>query len=61
MLIDDVNFINFPVVFIAYVAALATTMGAHRLYTHRAFRANKWIRLALVTFQTTAGQVHYLI
>ena len=41
----------------ACVSGLATTMGAHRLYAHRTYKANKWIRLALVTFQTLAGQV----
>lgn len=43
---------------LAYISALATTMGAHRLYTHRTFKANKWIRGALVFFQTVAGQVN---
>lgn len=51
----------FAVLLLAYASALATTMGAHRLYTHRTFKANKWIRLALVTFQTVAGQVYMMI
>ncbi|XP_065222781.1 acyl-CoA Delta-9 desaturase-like [Planococcus citri] len=43
-------------VFTAYLAALAVTMGAHRLYTHRTFKANKYVRLILVVIQTMAGQ-----
>lgn len=32
-------------------------MGAHRLYCHRSFKANKWIQMMLVAFQTMGGEV----
>lgn len=33
------------------------TIGAHRLYAHKAFKARFPLRLALILLQTIAGQV----
>jgi stearoyl-CoA desaturase (delta-9 desaturase) len=38
------------------IAGFGITIGAHRLYTHRCFRANKTLQILLVTFQTMAVQ-----
>ncbi|XP_050534263.1 acyl-CoA Delta-9 desaturase-like [Daktulosphaira vitifoliae] len=43
-------------IFLSISSALAVTMGAHRLYTHKTFKANWWIRFCLVFGQTVAGQ-----
>lgn len=37
-------------------AALGTTIGAHRLYTHRTFKANLKLRILLMIMQTSAVQ-----
>jgi len=36
--------------------AISISVGAHRLYSHRSFKSNKWIRLALMASQTLTGQ-----
>ncbi|KAL5235901.1 hypothetical protein ACI65C_003311 [Semiaphis heraclei] len=41
---------------VASASALSVTMGAHRLYTHRTFKCNEWIKALLVFGQTVAGQ-----
>lgn len=46
-------------VIVAGASALSVTMGAHRLYTHRAFKCNDWVRFLLVFGQTVAGQVSF--
>ena len=38
------------------ISALGTTVGAHRLYTHRTFKANLRMRVMLVIMQTLAAQ-----
>jgi stearoyl-CoA desaturase (Delta-9 desaturase) len=38
------------------VSALGTTVGAHRLYTHRTFKANLKMRIMLMIMQTSAAQ-----
>lgn len=34
-----------------------TTVGAHRLWSHKAFKANTFLRFLLMISQTMAGQV----
>ncbi|XP_049960474.1 acyl-CoA Delta-9 desaturase-like [Schistocerca serialis cubense] len=43
-------------ILVGVVSGLGVTIGAHRLYTHRSFRATWGLRLALVTLHTIAGQ-----
>jgi stearoyl-CoA desaturase (Delta-9 desaturase) len=38
------------------LSALGTTVGAHRLYTHRTFKANLKMRIMLMIMQTAAAQ-----
>jgi stearoyl-CoA desaturase (delta-9 desaturase) len=38
------------------MSAFGVTIGAHRLYTHRAFRANTILKVILLTWQTMAVQ-----
>lgn len=43
--------------FVGYLgASLGVPMGAHRHFTHRSFKANQWIRLALLLAFTLTGQ-----
>jgi stearoyl-CoA desaturase (delta-9 desaturase) len=39
-----------------FMCAFGTTIGAHRLYTHRAFRANRQLQVLLLFWQTMAVQ-----
>jgi stearoyl-CoA desaturase (Delta-9 desaturase) len=39
-----------------FIVAFGTTVGAHRFYTHRTFKANTKLRFMLVLFQTMAVQ-----
>lgn len=41
---------------IGFTVAFGTTVGAHRLYTHRSFKANTKFRFLLVLMQTIAVQ-----
>lgn len=41
---------------VGFIAGFGTTVGAHRLYTHRTFKANAKLRFLLVLFQTIAVQ-----
>ncbi|CAH1726323.1 acyl-CoA Delta-9 desaturase [Aphis gossypii] len=41
---------------VAGASAFSVTMGAHRLYTHRTFKCNDWVKALLVFGQTVAGQ-----
>ncbi|CAH0777417.1 unnamed protein product [Bemisia tabaci] len=41
-------------------AGLVTTMGAHRLFTHRTYKANYWLRAFLIISQVVAAQVREL-
>ena len=42
---------------LGYLCGIAITLGGHRMYAHRAFKANVWIRLVVVVLHTIAGQV----
>ena len=37
-------------------AGFGTTVGAHRLFTHRTFKANKILKILMVILQTMSGQ-----
>ncbi|CAG9806417.1 unnamed protein product [Chironomus riparius] len=39
-----------------YAAGQGVTMGAHRLWSHRAFKANRWLKIFLLYMHTLAGQ-----
>lgn len=39
-----------------YVSSEGVTIGAHRLWAHKTFKANKGLTIALVFLQTMAGQ-----
>ena len=41
---------------VGFIVGFGTTVGAHRLYTHRTFKANAKLRFMLVLFQTVAVQ-----
>ncbi|KAI5631258.1 fatty acid desaturase domain-containing protein [Phthorimaea operculella] len=43
-------------VFVAYVSTEGVTIGAHRFYTHKSFKAVPFLRAALILMQTIAGQ-----
>lgn len=59
--IDNLFVGTFSAVTIAGASALSVTMGAHRLYTHRTFKCNDWVRALLVFGQTIAGQVSLFV
>ncbi|KAL0831993.1 hypothetical protein ABMA28_001493 [Loxostege sticticalis] len=42
--------------FVMYIAAEGVTIGAHRLYTHKTFKASPLLRAVLIIMQTMAGQ-----
>lgn len=52
-----VNILMFLAFLVAVAGGLGVTMGAHRLYSHKTFKAKPALRLALVLLQTMAGQV----
>jgi stearoyl-CoA desaturase (Delta-9 desaturase) len=41
---------------VGILAGLGTTIGSHRLFTHKTFKANKPLKLAILFCQTMAGQ-----
>ncbi|XP_063706275.1 acyl-CoA Delta12-desaturase-like [Culicoides brevitarsis] len=41
---------------LAYGAGIGVTMGAHRHFTHRAFKVVPWFRVILIILHTIAGQ-----
>ncbi|KAI5754551.1 hypothetical protein M8J77_009499 [Diaphorina citri] len=57
MFTGEVKFATFLwMFFVAYVSVIATTMGAHRLFTHKTFKANFALRTVLLVTSTIAGQ-----
>lgn len=61
---NDEYFINFcmsSLLFVAFIllygSGLGVTMGAHRLWSHRSFKATASLRLFLLWLHTLAGQV----
>jgi fatty-acid desaturase len=40
-----------------YASGQGVTMGAHRLFCHKAFKAKLWLRVTLLWLHTLAGQV----
>lgn len=47
----------FKAFFMAFISGEGITVGAHRLYSHKAFKAKFVTRLVLMILQTMAGQV----
>lgn len=43
--------------FLGYASSFGITMGAHRLWCHRAYKAKRWLKFILLVCQTLAGQV----
>lgn len=44
---------------LGYASSFGITMGAHRLWCHRAYKAKRWLKFVLLVCQTFAGQVNY--
>lgn len=42
---------------VALLSGFGVTIGAHRLYSHKAFKARWPLKLGLIVLQTVAGQV----
>lgn len=42
--------------FLIIASGMGVTMGAHRLFTHRSFKAKTWVRVFLLWMHTMAGQ-----
>lgn len=51
------SFSLFPVFFLMYLGGEGVAVGAHRLYSHKAFKATFVVTLMLIIFHTMAGQV----
>lgn len=47
--------------FLGYASSFGITMGAHRLWCHRAYKAKRWLKFVLLVCQTYATQVNLLI
>lgn len=47
--------------FVAYLCTEGVTLGAHRLFTHKSFKASPLLKVILLVFQTAAGQVILII
>lgn len=43
--------------FLIFASGIGVTMGAHRLWSHRSFKATPALRLVLLWLHTLAGQV----
>ncbi|XP_026757907.2 acyl-CoA Delta-9 desaturase-like [Galleria mellonella] len=43
-------------IFLGYVASEGVTIGAHRFYTHKSFKAKPLLKVILIIMQTLAGQ-----
>lgn len=51
------HFCDFLGFFLAFISGEGITVGAHRLYSHKTFKAKFATRLGLMILQTMAGQV----
>jgi fatty-acid desaturase len=51
MIFSDIAFI------LTLMGIYGTTVGSHRLWTHKTFKANGFLRFLLMVSQTMAGQV----
>lgn len=43
-------------VIFSFLSGMGITMGAHRLFSHRAYKAKTWLRVTLMLMHTMAGQ-----
>lgn len=48
--------LSLTALWLVYVAGQGVTMGAHRLWSHRAFKAKRWLKIILLYMHTLAGQ-----
>lgn len=46
----------FTAAWLGYAAGQGITMGAHRHWSHRAFKAKRWLKIFLLYMHTMAGQ-----
>lgn len=46
----------FAAMWVIYAAGQGVTMGAHRHWSHRAFKAKRWLKIVLLYLHTLAGQ-----
>lgn len=44
--------------FLSLIAIFGVTCGAHRLWAHKSYKANTFLRIVLMLCQTMAGQVN---
>jgi len=51
----------FPAIFVVYASGFGITAGAHRLWSHRAYKAKWPLRFLLIVLFTVAGQVRLLL
>jgi fatty-acid desaturase len=47
---------SFKALWLIYAAGQGVTMGAHRLWSHRAFKAKRFLKIFLLYMHTLAGQ-----
>lgn len=58
---SNINYFMFSVIFVDLLATEGVTIGAHRFYTHKSFKASTILKVVFLVFQTIAGQVIILI
>ena len=47
-----------PVLFLTFASGMGITAGAHRLFSHRSYKAATWLSVTLLLLHTMAGQVN---
>lgn len=55
--LTNMYYFHFTALFLGFLTTEGVTIGAHRLYTHRSFKAKPALRAVLLIMQTIAGQV----
>lgn len=55
------SYTTFTAIFMAFVSGEGITVGAHRLYSHKTFKAKFITRFILMILQTVAGQVRKVV
>lgn len=56
-LVTNINDVNFSATCVGLFSGQGITLGAHRCYTHKAYKVTKPIKILLFFLQTMAGQV----
>lgn len=54
---SGINKFLFSAFVIGVLSAQGVLMGAHRLYSHKSYKASKYLKAVLLFWQTVAGQV----